>query len=75
MLPAVGERCAVSAAAADAATAHTRTHARATLPQACLDNYKQQLVGDPIIHTHLTALYGEPLGTRMSRCAACSKAL
>lgn len=27
--------------------------------QACLDNYKQQLVGDPIIHTHLTALYGE----------------
>jgi hypothetical protein len=29
--------------------------------QACLDNYKQQLVGDPIVHTHLTALYGKQL--------------
>jgi hypothetical protein len=39
--------------------------------QACLDNYKQQLVGDPIIHTHLTALYGE----WMSPLWACRQAL
>jgi hypothetical protein len=24
-----------------------------------LDSYKEQLVGDAIVHTHLTALYGE----------------
>lgn len=36
----------------------TWTRVRTAL-QACLDSYKQQLVGDPIIHTHLTALYGK----------------
>lgn len=35
--------------------------------QACLDNYKQQLVGDPIIHTHLTALYGTLLEQNLVR--------
>lgn len=37
--------------------------------QGCLDNYKQQLVGDPIIHTHLTALYGkQQLGGLIALC-------
>jgi hypothetical protein len=27
--------------------------------QSVLDSYKEQLVGDAIVHTHLTALYGE----------------
>lgn len=35
--------------------------------QACLDSYKQQLVGDPIIHTHLTALYGTLLEQNLVR--------
>jgi hypothetical protein len=33
------------------------------LLQGVLDSYKEQLVGDAIIHTHLTALYGEQRGS------------
>eukprot|EP00878_Enallax_costatus_P026180 GHUV01028065.1.p1 GENE.GHUV01028065.1~~GHUV01028065.1.p1 ORF type:complete len:233 (+),score=84.47 GHUV01028065.1:244-942(+) len=35
--------------------------------QAVLDNYKQQLVGDAIVHTHLTALYGTLLEQNLVR--------
>lgn len=41
--------------------------------QACLDNYKQQLVGDPIIHTHLTALYGTSTCWRGMSSVACMR--
>eukprot|EP00775_Hariotina_reticulata_P010484 gene10484-10643_t len=35
--------------------------------QGCLDSYKEQLVGDAIIHTHLTALYGTLLEQNLVR--------
>eukprot|EP00879_Flechtneria_rotunda_P002976 GHRR01003194.1.p1 GENE.GHRR01003194.1~~GHRR01003194.1.p1 ORF type:complete len:412 (+),score=154.91 GHRR01003194.1:318-1553(+) len=35
--------------------------------QACLDSYKQQLVGDAIINKHLTALYGTLLEQNLAR--------